>query len=171
MGIQVGTAFALSHESGIDAELRQRMIEKALAGALAVRNDPVASPADFPFKTAQLAGTVADDEVYAARDRICDLGYLRTPYRRDGGAVGYRCPAEPVAAYVRKGGTVEQSAGRRCLCNGLVATVGLGQRLTGDHTVEPPLVTLGQDLSFLPDLVARAGTRFTAADVVAHLLS
>jgi len=148
------------------------VIDEALAGTLTVRNDPVASPADFPFKTVQLAGTVAEDEVYAARERLCDLGYLRTPYRREGGGVGYRCPAEPVAAYVRKGGTAEQAQGRRCLCNGLVATVGLGQRLKGDsHTVEPPMVTLGQDLSFLPDLVARAGTTFAAADVVEHLLS
>ena len=168
-GIQVGTAFALSRESGIDADLRRGLIEQALADILTVRNDPLASPTAFPFKTVQLPGTLADQEVYESRTRKCDLGYLRTPYRREGGGVGYRCPAEPVGPYLRKGGSVEDTEGRRCLCNGLIATIGLGQRLD-DHAVEPPLVTLGQDLSFLPDLIARAGTDFTAADVVDYLL-
>src|ERR1039458_5724704 len=45
---------------------------------------------------------------------------------------------------------------------------GVAQRRTGE-TAEPALVTLGQDLSFLPELVAAAGARFSAADVIAHL--
>jgi hypothetical protein len=45
----------------------------------------------------------------------------------------------------------------------------VAQRRTGE-TAEPALVTLGQDLSFLPELVAAAGVRFSAADVIAHLL-
>ena len=92
------------------------------------------------------------------------------PYRRTDASIGYRCPAEPVATYLRKGGSVEETVGRRCLCNGLTATIGLAQR-RGDDTVEPALLTLGQDLTFLPDLVARAGPDFTAADVVAYLLT
>ena len=117
-------------------------------------------PAGFPFKVAQLPGTLADDAVYAARARLCDLGYLRVPYQRAGAGSGYRCPAEPPDAYQRKGGDVAETAGRRCLCNGLLATIGLGQRLDGGGT-EPPVVTLGQDLGFLPGLVAAAGTDFT----------
>jgi NAD(P)H-dependent flavin oxidoreductase YrpB (nitropropane dioxygenase family) len=169
-GIQVGSAFALCRESGIDPGLRRRMVEQILAGELTVRNEPHVSPAGFPFKTVQLAGTLADAEVYERRGRLCDLGYLRVPYRRDSGAIGYRCPAEPVATYVRKGGSIEDTAGRRCLCNGLTATVGLAQRRPAGMD-ELPLVTLGQDLGFLPGLVARAGPDFTAADVVAYLLS
>ena len=168
-GVQVGTAFALCRESGIDRDLRHRMVERALAGGLAVRNEPYASPAGFPFKTVQLAGTLSDDAVYAGRDRLCDLGYLRVPYDRGDGAIGYRCPAEPAATYVRKGGSVEDTVGRRCLCNGLTATIGLAQRRP-DGTGEPPLLTLGQDLDFLVDLVASAGADFGAADVVAYLL-
>jgi NAD(P)H-dependent flavin oxidoreductase YrpB (nitropropane dioxygenase family) len=167
-GIQVGTAFALCRDSGIEPDLRRRLLEEALAGMLAVRNEPHASPTGFPFKVAQLSGTLADDEVYAARPRLCDLGYLRVPYRRANGGVGYRCPAEPVATYLRKGGSVEDTRGRRCLCNGLIATIGLAQHHDGD--AEPALVTLGQNLDFLPDLVAAAGTDFGAADVVAYLL-
>ncbi len=168
-GIQVGTAFALCRESGMAAGLRAGLISRALAGTLRVRNEPSASPAGFPFKVAQLPGTLADDAVYAARPRLCDLGYLRIPYQREGGRVGYRCPAEPPDAYQRKGGDVAETAGRRCLCNGLLATIGLGQRLD-DGTAEPPVVTLGADLGFLPGLVAVAGTDFTAADVLAYLL-
>ncbi len=167
-GIQVGTAFALCRESGIEPALRRGMIEQALGGTLVVRNDPYASPAGFPFKTAELAGSVADEQVYAARTRVCDLGYLRVPYRRADDTVGFRCAAEPVASFERKAGSAEEALHRRCLCNGLIATIGLGQ-LRADG-VEPPLVTLGRDLGFLPGLVAGAGADFSAADVIAHLL-
>jgi NAD(P)H-dependent flavin oxidoreductase YrpB (nitropropane dioxygenase family) len=169
-GIQVGTAFALCRESGIEPDLRRRLIEQAMAGTLLVRNEPYASPTGFPFKVAQLPGTLADDGVYSARPRLCDLGYLRVPYRRANGDIGYRCPAEPVVTYLHKGGRVEDTHGRRCLCNGLVATIGLAQHRDG-NAVEPALVTLGQDLGFLPGLVAAAGTDFGAPDVVAYLLS
>jgi NAD(P)H-dependent flavin oxidoreductase YrpB (nitropropane dioxygenase family) len=168
-GVQVGTAFALSRESGIDPDLRHRMIVRALAGGLVVRNEPYASPAGFPFKTVQLPGTLSDDKVYTDRARLCDLGYLRVPYDRGDGGIGYRCPAEPVATYVRKGGAVEDTDARRCLCNGLTATIGLAQR-RADGTGEPPLLTLGQDVDFLAGLVASAGEDFCAADVVAYLL-
>ncbi len=168
-GIQVGTAFALCRESGLDPRLRRRMVEQALAGVLVVRNEPRASPAGFPFKTVQLDGTLSDNAVYANRARLCDLGYLRVPFVRSGGGIGYRCPAEPVAIYVRKGGSIDEATGRRCLCNGLTATIGLGQSRAGGD-MELPLLTLGQRLDFLPDVVARAGVDFAAADVVAHLL-
>jgi NAD(P)H-dependent flavin oxidoreductase YrpB (nitropropane dioxygenase family) len=129
-GVQVGSAFALCRESGVDPDLRRQMLDRALAGGLVVRNEPYASPTGFPFKAVQLADTLTSDEVYAARTRLCDLGYLRSPYRRTDGAVGYRCPAEPVAIYVRKGGSEEETVDRRCLCNGLTATVGLASVAT-----------------------------------------
>ncbi|BEL04810.1 nitronate monooxygenase [Actinoplanes sichuanensis] len=165
-GIQVGTAFALSRDSGLDDDIRQRLLRQAAEGTLVVRNDVRASPTGFPFKMVSMAGTTADEQVYAVRPRLCDLGYLRTPYRRPQGGVGFRCPAEPVDEYVRKGGSAEETEGSRCLCNGLVATVGLPQRRAGGYA-EPPLVTLGQDLGFLPHLP----DGFTAVDVVEYLLS
>ncbi|WP_430782126.1 nitronate monooxygenase [Actinoplanes sp. G11-F43] len=164
-GVQVGSVFALCRESGVEDGLRQRLLAGAAAGDLVVHNDVRASPTGFPFKVAALTGTAAEDEVYAARPRMCDLSYLRTPYRRPDGGVGYRCPAEPVDEYVRKGGEVADTVGSRCLCNGLVATIGLGQRRDGGYT-EPPLVTLGQDVSFLNRLPAG----YSAADVVGFLL-
>jgi len=167
-GIQVGTAFALCRESGIDSALKRELLQEAAGQRLVVRNDVRASPTGFPFKMVDLPGTVADEQVYADRPRLCDLGYLRAPFRRDNGTIGYRCPAEPVDEYVRKGGAVEDTVGSRCLCNGLVATVGFGQRRT-DGSQEPPLLTLGQDLSVLSELT-RHSDDYAAADVVRHLL-
>ena len=46
---------------------------------------------------------------------------------------------------MRKGGTVEDTVGRACLCNSLTANVELGQTRR-DGYVEKPMVTLGADL-------------------------
>jgi NAD(P)H-dependent flavin oxidoreductase YrpB (nitropropane dioxygenase family) len=168
-GIQVGSAFALCEESGFDSELKRAFIDSALAGSLRVRTDALASPTGFPFKVADLPGTVADSEVYEQRRRACEAGYLRVPYRGEDGEIGYRCPAEPASAYVRKGGNLEDTVGRRCVCNGLIAAIGLGQRHS-DGVAEPALATIGQDLSFLPELLAPGRQSYRAADVVAYLL-
>ncbi|MBG0830119.1 nitronate monooxygenase [Planomonospora sp. ID67723] len=87
-GIQVGTAFALCRESGLDDALRRDLLRRAA-------------------------------DVYTARPRLCDLGHLRTPYLKPDGTPGYRCPAEPVDAHIRKGRTIADTDGRRCLCNDL----------------------------------------------------
>ncbi|HWK25679.1 MAG TPA: nitronate monooxygenase [Solirubrobacter sp.] len=167
-GVQVGTAFALCAESGLDPALRHRALERARTGELRVRTDPVASPTGFPFKVAQLAGTIAEDAVLAARERRCDLGYLTTAYRRPDGGIGYRCPAEPVADYVAKGGRAEDTEGRRCLCNGLTASAGVAQRRAGEG--EPALVTLGDDACRLVQTLAPEGGEYAARDVVRYVL-
>lgn len=160
-GIQVGSAFALCRESGLEPALRRRLRRRTGH----VRNDPRASPTGFPFKVAAVPGTLSEQEVYAARPRLCDLGYLRTPYEKDDGSLGYRCAAEPVDVYVRKGRPAEEADGRHCLCNGLLAAIGLGQH-RADGYDEPPLLTLGQDTGFLDGLPED----YSAADVVAHIL-
>ena len=125
-GIQVGTAFAFCEESGIRPDLKQQVFQLSRAGKLRVFTDPLASPTGFPFKVVQLPGTLSDSQINsAARERLCDLGYLRHAYRKADGTIGYRCPAEPVEDFVRKGGTLEETHGRECVCNGLVATIGL----------------------------------------------
>jgi nitronate monooxygenase len=107
-GIQVGTLFAFCDESGVEPSLRMRVLEKVRGGAALVHTDPLASPTGFPFKVVQVDGTLSEQAVFAARERRCDLGYLREIYRRGDGAAGYRCPAEPIEDYVRKGGRVEE---------------------------------------------------------------
>jgi NAD(P)H-dependent flavin oxidoreductase YrpB (nitropropane dioxygenase family) len=165
-GVQVGSAFALCEESGLDPSLRSRLRADVAAGRARVFTDPKASPTGFPFKVAGLAGTLSEASVYEARARRCDLGYLRELYRRPDGALGYRCPAEPVEDYVRKGGRVEDTAGRKCICNGLVSNIGLGQRRDGYD--EPPIVTAGSDFEGMASLFAHART---AADVVSYVLA
>ena len=49
-GVQVGTLFALSAESGLDEPIRRRLLVGLAAGRLRVRTDPKASPTGFPFK-------------------------------------------------------------------------------------------------------------------------
>lgn len=144
-GVQVGTVFALCRESGLTESLRAELLDRLPSDGLAVRTDPLTSPTGFPFKVAQLPGTLADPGLREARPRLCDLGYLRTPYLTEDGGLGYRCPAEPVHTYLRKGGRAEDTEGRVCLCNALTATVGLGQSRP-DGWQEPALVTLGADL-------------------------
>ncbi|MEU6996569.1 nitronate monooxygenase [Streptomyces sp. NPDC046465] len=155
-GVQIGSAFALCEESGLHPALRHDLRTRAHTKTLKVRNDPLASPTTFPFKIAEVTGTLSDPAVRTTRRRVCDLGYLRTPYRTPTGTIGYRCPAEPEAAYRRKGGTPTDTEGRLCLCNGLLATAGLGQRHPHGRD-EPPILTLGQDLAFLTALSPDGG--------------
>jgi NAD(P)H-dependent flavin oxidoreductase YrpB (nitropropane dioxygenase family) len=168
-GVQVGTLFALSEESGLTEDLRTQVRHQLAAGDLAVHTDALASPTGFPFKVAQLSQTLSDQQVYAERPRLCDLSYLRTPYVSDSGDIGYRCPSEPVHMYLRKGGALADTVGRRCLCNALTANVGLGQTRR-DGFVEPPLVTLGSNLDAARTLAGRYPDGWHAAEVVDWLL-
>ncbi len=169
-GVQVGTAFAFSEESGMRPDLKKRLLAQAREGVGDVFTDPLASPTGFPFKVAQLEGTSSALNVYQERKRVCDLGYLRDPYAQPDGKIGYRCAAEPVATYVAKGGKIEDTVGRKCLCNALLANIGYAQtRKDGD--VEPPLVTVGDDLNTIAQFLAPGRESYSAAQVVESLLS
>ncbi len=169
-GVQVGTAFAFSEESGLRPDLKKRLFAQAVTGSGEVYTDPLASPTGFPFKVAQLEGTSSALNIYQERKRVCDLGYLREPYAESNGKIGYRCAAEPVATYVAKGGKVEDTVGRKCLCNALLANIGHAQTRK-DQTVEPALVTVGDDLNTIAQFLAPGRDSYTAADVVQSLLS
>jgi nitronate monooxygenase len=169
-GVQVGTAFAFSEESGLRPDLKKRLVAQAATGTGEVFTDPLASPTGFPFKVAQLAGTYSDAGVTTARTRVCDLGYLREPYAVGDGKIGYRCAAEPEASYVAKGGKIEETVGRKCLCNALMANIGHPQTRK-DGVAEPPLVTVGDDLNTVAVFLKDGRESYTAADVVAMLLS
>ena len=168
-GVQVGTLFSLADESGFDAALRVELLAELAAGRLEIRNDPLASPTGFPFKVASIPGTVSEADTYAERPRLCDLSYLRVPYEKEPGTLGYRCPAEPVHTYVRKGGAIEDTVGRKCVCNGLTANVGLAQTRR-DGYQEPAIVTLGADLDGVCKLLTDLPAGWTAAQAVDYLL-
>lgn len=167
-GIQVGTAFAYCRESGLHPAIKRRVLEASRVGATRVFTDPVASPTGFPIKVVTLDGTLSDPEVYAARRRVCDLGYLRHAYRREDGAVGWRCPSEPVEAYVEKGGDRADTTGRVCLCNGLMAAIGQGQ-VRADGARELPFVTSGDAVADVAAFLAPGADDYGASDVVARL--
>lgn len=169
-GVQIGTAFAFCRESGLDAALKRRVLERVARGEAAVFTDPLASPTGFPFKVVQLPRSVAEEAEYAARPRICDLGYLRELYKRDDGTIGYRCPAEPIADYLDKGGDLAATTGRKCLCNGLLANLGLGQRRAHGYT-EPPLLTAGDDLATLARLLPPGKAAYSADEVLDFMLT
>lgn len=169
-GIQVGTAFAFCAESGLQPDLKRKAIDFSRSGRARVFTDPVASPTGFPFKILQLPGTLSVAQLAESRTRVCDLGYLRQPYRRVDGTVGYRCAGEPVGNYVCKGGSWEETRGRKCLCNGLFANVGLGQRQE-DGSAELPLLTAGDDVASIAQFLPPGLESYTAGDVLDRLLA
>lgn len=170
VGVQVGTAFALSEESGLLDVYKKELLTQAVAGTGKVFTDPLASPTGFPFKVVQLNGTSSEESVYEARTRICDLGYLREPYAQENGNIAYRCAAEPLGSFVAKGGKIEETYGRKCLCNALMANIGHAQSRNG-HGVEPALITAGDDINAAAQYLAPGRTTYSAADVIQALLS
>ena len=166
-GIQVGTMFAFAEESGLDPELKQQGLAHVAAGTVEVTTDLRASPTGFPFKLLKLSGTNAAPDEAAPRERICDLGYLRSAYRRADGRLGYRCPAEPVKDWVRKGGDAAATEGRKCLCNGLLANVSQGQDRAAGR--EKGLVTAGNTLASMNGFL-QGRTSYSAHDVLDYLL-
>jgi nitronate monooxygenase len=169
-GVQVGTAFAFCNESGLRPELKQQALQMSRAGNARVFTDPVASPTGFPFKVVQMPGTLSEADQYAARTRICDLGYLRHLYRKPDGTPGYRCPAEPVDDFIKKGGTAADAQGRKCLCNGLVANVGLSQ-VRSESEQELALMTAGDDVAQIAQFLSPGCDSYSAADVLRCLLN
>ena len=168
-GVQVGTAFAFCAESGLQSELKQQALQLSREGKARVFTDPVASPTGFPFKVVQMPGTLSDASVYDSRPRICDLGYLRHLYRKADGTAGYRCPAEPIDDFIKKGGTFAEAQGRKCLCNSLSANVGIGQ-ISQDQRLELPLLTAGDDGANIARFLKPGSDSYTAADVINLLL-
>ena len=73
---------------------------------------------------------------------------------------------------MRKRGLPRNTEGKRCLCNGLLACVGLGQmvRRDGEVVAEPAIVTLGNHLDDVRRLSGNGQIPYWAADVIADLL-
>ncbi len=165
-GIQVGTLFAFCDESGLAPDFKASVLAHARQGDVDVFTSAQASPTGYPFKVVDWD----ENPTHAVlRQRVCDLGYLRTAYRRDDGRIGFRCASEPVDDYVKKGGTSEETVGRECLCNGLMANIGLAQ-IREHGALEPPLLTSGDDLVAIAKFLG-GRTRYSAGDVIDALLA
>ena len=170
-GVQIGTAFAFCDESGMDPMIKQAVIEQSRTHSTEVFTDPLASPTGFPFKVLRIEGSQSEPAKYNQRKRICDLGYLRHGYKKTDGTVGWRCPGEPIESYVGKGGKVTDTVGRKCICNGLLANIGLAQirKQTGAEDV---IVTCGDEIAQISQyLTTSEVTSYSAKQVVDFLLS
>jgi NAD(P)H-dependent flavin oxidoreductase YrpB (nitropropane dioxygenase family) len=165
VGIQCGSIFALSEDSGMEPLYRAKMRYLGYRGELVIRTDPTASPTGYPFKVPQLSGTISEQAVYEARVRNCSRKALQFPCRKADGKIVFRCAAEPIEDYLRKGGKLEDTVGARCLCNGLFAATGLGD------VGEVPIFTMGDDVSFLSHLMRDEHSSYGAIDAIAYLLS
>jgi nitronate monooxygenase len=178
-GIQVGSAFALAQESGMLSTYRSAILEqlKKTSDEAALVRTTLFSPTGFPFKVVQLSGTLADEAVYAARPRVCDIGLLQQlgldkPGENGTRRLFQRCPAAPVEGYIKKRGLEHNTEDRRCLCNGLLACVGLGQvsERHGERIEEPAIVTMGNHLDGVRRLSRNGQSPYWVHDVVEDLL-
>mmetsp|Transcript_2510 Transcript_2510/g.6006 ORF Transcript_2510/g.6006 Transcript_2510/m.6006 type:complete len:618 (+) Transcript_2510:141-1994(+) len=175
-GIQVGTSFAFSKESGLRQDVKRDVLKQVLSGDLTVYTDPVASPTGFPFKVLELDDSLSTVQNYEDRPRVCNLGYLRTAYHdKESGKIGYRCASEPIDIYLKKGGVTEATVGRKCLCNGLMANAGMPQvsphkkKGTDDKYVEEVLITAGDDINQCREYMKDGETEYSAVDVLNYL--
>ena len=163
-GVQIGSAFACSDESGILKSIKRATIQAYRDGVLKWVTDFKASPTGYPFKRVRMAGHSDSTDARA----MCTLGYLRHVFEDVKGQIAYRCPASVKKVFYAKGGKPEAAEGKLCLCNGLLATVGLGQTKR-DGTSERPLLTLGEDLSFLDALLSPSKLSYSADELIAYL--
>ena len=178
-GVQVGTLFALSEESGMKPEYRSAILAALRDGLddADLVHTTTHSPTGFSFKVAQLPETLSDDEVYATRRRICDIGMLQQvglskPDEHGERTLFRRCPAGPINTFLKNRGQQRNTDERRCLCNGLLACVGLGQvhEVGGECVEEPAIVTLGNHLDGVRRLSRQGQTHYHVEDVVADIL-
>ncbi|CAJ1944303.1 unnamed protein product [Cylindrotheca closterium] len=173
-GVQVGTTFALAKESGMESNTKKGILKTIAEKEMDVFTDPMCSPTGFPFKVLELEGSLSDGQVYDDRPRTCNLGYLRDMYKRDDGKLGFRCASEPVDAYLKKGGEVEATRGRKCLCNALCANVGMPQVNNKEGYTEEMLITLGDNVNECRRFLKQdenGDWGYGAKDVVDYLLS
>lgn len=164
-GIQIGTLLAMCKESGFVDNIKKAILDKMPE----VFTDPKASPTGFPFKVVQLEETLAMLETYLKRPRICNLGYLRSVYKKEDGTLGYRCAAEPIKAFVKKGGSEDETEGRKCLCNALVANIGLPDVYKNGY-VEQTLITAGDTLNKVREFIKDGADSLSVSDVVEKLM-
>lgn len=178
-GVQAGSIFALAEESGMRPAFRTAILGALRSGAddAELVRTTLVSPTGFSFKVVQLTDTLADEEVFANRRRVCDIGLLQQVGLGKPGETGartlfQRCAAGPVEGYVGKRGLARNTEDRRCLCNGLLACVGLGQIKgpPGEHAEEPAIVTLGDNLDGIRRMSRNGQTHYWAGEVVADIL-
>jgi nitronate monooxygenase len=178
-GVQAGTVFALAEESGMKPEYRSAILAALKNGVddADLVLTTIFSPTGFSFKVAQLQDTLSEDDVYASRRRVCDIGMLQQrglskPDEHGQRTLFQRCPAGPIETYIKNRGLERNADERRCLCNGLLSCVGLGQvrEIQGELMEEPAIVTLGNHLDGVRRLSRQGQAHYYVQDVVTDIL-
>lgn len=178
-GVQVGSIFGLAEESGMRPEYRTAILNEMRNGAddAALVRTTMVSPTGFAFKVVQLPETLSEPDVFERRNRVCDIGLLQQmgvskPSEDGTRTLFQRCPAGPIDTYLKRRGLERNTQDRKCLCNGLLACVGLGQirEQQGQAAEEPAIITLGDNLSGVRRLSRQGQTHYWARDVVADML-
>lgn len=168
VGIQVGSIFALCEESGMDPKWKNRTRRLAFNGNLKVEADMRASPTGYPFEVAEVPESVSDENVYKKRVRNCLHRVLAATVRGPGGRIFYRCASGPVEQFIRMGGIIPDTEDRKCICEGLLITAGLG--FDFDDCNEPPIITTGKRVEFVKDLMSHENDSYTAKQAIRYLL-
>jgi nitronate monooxygenase len=150
-------------------DLKRNLRSEIAAGNIEVRCSPDVSPSGYPFMLGQEKGTLSDKEIYEKRNMnrpACKHGYLVQDYWKSDGSIGFRCSAEPVEIYKRKGGKEEDTKGKVCLCEGLIATVA------GHAGGDPAIITLGKDLSSVKEIMRnKEDGMYSAEEAVRYTFS
>ena len=165
IGVQIGTAFAFCDQSGIPAETRKEVLDQCKAGTIKIDTDFRASPTGYPFKVVRL-----DDapKAHKKRQRVCDLGYLRSIHITEDEHTLYRCASEPIDHYLKKEGEVDEVLGRQCLCNALMSLIGHPQVRDGYN--EPVIITAGSDVLEVVRFLKDGDSSYSADDVIDYIL-
>lgn len=160
-GVQVGGIMASSRESGERDDLRRRKNRLAYRNELLVKTDMSASPTGFPFKLTNLT----DRDQLALRTPKCTHGALVEVCIDEKGHDFYRCPAEPIKDYLRKGGNIEKTKGVVSLCNGLFGNSQIG------GPGEIPTQTYSSKFAFIRELLTDENGDYGVEDAMNYLLS
>lgn len=165
-GVQVGTAFALADESGIDEEYKGTLRRDIIDGNIDIVTDGRVSSSGFPFKIAQGPGIVPESWVQENRVRRCEHSLLASLTKRSDGKIVLICEGGPIDAYKKNGGEEVNTVGRSCLCSRLLRTAGF--KIPGEF----PIITFGDDLSAIKYLAEkhRPDLNYSAKDVIEYIL-
>ena len=146
-GIQVGTLFALSADSGFRPTSASGCVRSLVDGTLATRTDALASPTGFPFKVAPARRARCRTSGCATTAPRCATSATcaRRSARRTA-SVDYRCPAEPDHMFERKGGEHRRRSPAAPACATRSSRASASRRCARTAEPELPLVTLGDDL-------------------------
>jgi nitronate monooxygenase len=179
-GIQAGSIYAFAEESGMSADHHETILRKFKNGNddKSIVRTTMFSPTGFAFKVAFLDGTLSDQIVYEKRRRVCDMGVLHQigldkPDEKGMRRIFHRCSAAPVELFVKNRGLIRNTEERRCICNGLIAGMGCAQvvkDIDGILTVEPSIITLGENLDGVRRMSDNGNHQYNCADIASDIL-